>query len=104
MVREMESLGVNLTATEADKPPVVKGDTPLTNQTVLFTGALQSISRKEAQALAEEAGAKIASGVSSKLNILVVGENPGSKLEKAKTISSIEVLTEGEFLQRLKTS
>jgi DNA ligase (NAD+) len=41
----------------------------------------------------------IASGVSAKLNYLVVGEDAGSKLEKAKKINSIHILSEDEFLQ-----
>ncbi|MCA6467775.1 MAG: hypothetical protein IM552_07215, partial [Chitinophagaceae bacterium] len=54
-------------------------------------------------ALAEEQGAVIASGVSAKLNYLVVGEDAGSKLEKAKKINSIHILSEDEFLQLVNT-
>ena len=55
--------------------------------------------RSEAEALVEEQGGKILGGVSSKLNYLVVGEDAGSKLEKAKKIPSIKILSEKEFLQ-----
>jgi DNA ligase (NAD+) len=47
----------------------------------------------------EKQGGKILSGVSSKLNYLVVGEDAGSKLEKARKIAAIKILTEKEFLK-----
>jgi DNA ligase (NAD+) len=53
--------------------------------------------------MVEAAGGKIASGVSSKLNYLVVGEEAGSKLEKAKKIPTIRILTEQDFLQMQTT-
>jgi len=57
--------------------------------------------RRKAQELAEKAGAKILSAVSGHLNILVVGTDAGSKLEKAKKIGTVEILTEEEFLSRI---
>jgi DNA ligase (NAD+) len=47
----------------------------------------------------EAQGGKILGGVSSKLNYLIVGDDAGSKLEKAKKIPSIRILTEKEFLK-----
>ena len=55
------------------------------------------MSRKVAQTKAEEAGAKNISGVSSKLNILVVGEKAGSKLKKAQALGTVQIMTEEEF-------
>jgi DNA ligase (NAD+) len=49
--------------------------------------------------MAEAQGGKILTGVSSKLNYLVVGEDAGSKLEKAKKIASIQILDEDGFLK-----
>ncbi|MDE3145426.1 MAG: NAD-dependent DNA ligase LigA [Bacteroidota bacterium] len=71
----------------------------LAGQTFLFTGTLAKLKRSEAEALAEQQGGKIVSGVSAKLNYLVVGEDAGSKLEKAKKINTIKIITEDEFLQ-----
>jgi DNA ligase (NAD+) len=80
-----------------------KKETPaggnLEGQTFLFTGTLVQLKRSEAEELVEANGGKLLSGVSSKLNYLVVGEDAGSKLEKAKKITSIRVITEQEFLQ-----
>jgi len=103
MLEEMERLGVNLTQTEEDRPKVVDADAPLVGKTILFTGALQTMSRKEAQQKAEAAGAKNISAVSSNLNILVVGEKAGSKLKKAKELGTVEIMTEEEFLELLNS-
>jgi DNA ligase (NAD+) len=51
--------------------------------------------------MVEAQGGKILSGVSSKLDYLVVGEDAGSKLEKAKKIASINILSEDEFIKLL---
>ncbi len=71
----------------------------LSGKTFLFTGTLSKLKRSEAEALVEQNGGKLLSGVSSKLNYLVVGEDAGSKLEKAKKITTIQVISETEFLQ-----
>jgi DNA ligase (NAD+) len=52
--------------------------------------------------MVEAHGGKIVSGVSSKLNYLVVGADAGSKLEKAKKINTVKILTEDEFLQMVQ--
>jgi DNA ligase (NAD+) len=49
--------------------------------------------------MVEAKGGHILSGVSSKLNYLIVGEDAGSKLEKAKKIASIKIMTEAEFIE-----
>jgi DNA ligase (NAD+) len=75
----------------------------LEGQTFLFTGTLTKLKRSDAEETIELNGGKILSGVSSKLNYLVVGEDAGSKLEKAKKIPAIKILTEEEFLKMLPT-
>jgi DNA ligase (NAD+) len=98
MLAEMESLGVNLTQTEEDRPKAAAADAPLIGKTILFTGTLNKMGRKEAQEKAEAAGAKNISAVSKNLDILVVGEEAGSKLKKAQEIGTVLILTEDEFL------
>lgn len=98
MLVEMESLGVNLKQTEEDRPKVVAADAPLAGKTILFTGSLQLMGRKEAQEKAEAAGARNLSGVSSKLDILVAGEKAGSKLKKAQALGTVQILSEEEFV------
>ena len=69
------------------------------DQTFLFTGTLTEFTRDEAEALVEANGGKVLSGVSAKLNYLVVGEDAGSKLEKAKKLGTVKIITEKEFLK-----
>jgi len=102
MLHEMEDLGVNLKQTVEDVPEAAGGDGPFVGKTILFTGSLQTMSRKEAQAKAEAAGAKNISAVSGNLDILVVGEKAGSKLKKAKELGTVEILSEGAFLERIE--
>lgn len=102
LLREMENLGVNMRQTDDDKPRVAAADAPLIGKTILFTGTLQKMGRKEAQSLAEKAGAKNISAVSSNLNILVVGENAGSKLKKAQALGTVEIISEEEFIALVK--
>lgn len=97
VLNKMETHGVNLKQTEEDRPKVVSADAPLIGKTILFTGSLQTMTRKVAQSKAEAAGAKNISAVSSNLNILVVGEKAGSKLKKAQALGTVEILTEEEF-------
>jgi DNA ligase (NAD+) len=99
ILREMEALGVNFQQTDEDRPKALNTEAPLFGKTILFTGTLQKMGRKEAQEKAEAAGAKILGAVSSNLNILVVGEDAGSKLKKAQALGTVEILTEEEFIQ-----
>jgi uncharacterized protein (TIGR02145 family) len=69
------------------------------DQTFLFTGTLTEFTRDEAEALVEANGGKVLSGVTAKLNYLVVGEDAGSKLDKAKKLGTVKILTEKDFLK-----
>lgn len=99
LLEEMEALGVNMKQTEEDRPKVVSADSPFAGKTILFTGTLQTMGRKEAQQRAEALGAKNISAVSGNLDILVVGEAAGSKLKKAQELGTVQILTEEEFLK-----
>jgi len=102
MLRRLESYGVNTNQTEEDKPKQAKEGAVFSGKTILFTGSLQTMGRKQAQALAEENGARNISAISSKLNVLVVGEKAGSKLKKAQALGTVQILTEEEFLEAIK--
>jgi uncharacterized protein (TIGR02145 family) len=69
------------------------------DQTFLFTGTLTEFTRDEAEALVEAHGGKVLSGVSAKLNYLVVGDDAGRKLAKAKALKTVTIITEKEFLK-----
>ena len=92
--------GVNLINAHKDHK---QGDGALAGKTFLFTGTLSQFKRSDAEAMVEEKGGSILGGVSSKLNYLVVGEDAGSKLEKAKKLGSVSILTEGEFLELINS-
>lgn len=95
MLQQLEDLGLNLKSTKS----TIRAGGNLDGQTFLFTGTLMELKRSEAEEMVEKNGGKLLSGVSSKLNYLVVGEDAGSKLEKAKRIPSVKILTEKEFLK-----
>lgn len=97
ILHKMESYGVNMDQTDDDKPLQAASEGPLAGKTILFTGTLLTMGRKEAEELAAKNGAKNISAVSSNLNILVVGEKAGSKLTKAKSLGTVQILTEEEF-------
>lgn len=97
MLAELEKLGLTL---KNEKKQMTSGGN-LAGQTFLFTGTLPTLKRSDAEAMAEANGGQLLSGVSAKLNYLVVGEDAGSKLEKAKKINTVNIISEAEFLQLL---
>jgi DNA ligase (NAD+) len=97
LLNDLESLGLNLKSQKSKAGP--GGN--LNGQTFLFTGTLNRLKRSDAEEAVEKNGGKLLSGVSSKLDYLVVGDDAGSKLEKAKKIPSIHILTEDEFIKLL---
>ena len=101
MLEKLQQLGISL---KNQKKQVTVTGTPLAGQTFLFTGTLTQLKRSDAEAKVEENGGKIVSGVSSKLNYLVVGEDAGSKLEKAKKIQTIKIISEEDFIKMLPAS
>lgn len=77
---------------------MVNNTNKLSNISILFTGTLNELSRDRAKDLAKKKGFKIASNISTKLNYLVYGEKPGSKLKKAQELK-VKTLNEKEFLE-----
>ncbi len=76
---------------------------PFAGMTVVVTGTLSSMGRREAEEAIRNAGGKAAGSVSKKTSLVVAGENAGSKLDKAQSLG-IEVIGEEEFLRRIKPS
>jgi DNA ligase (NAD+) len=76
--------------------PKAKGKGKLAGKTFVFTGALKSFERDEARNIVESMGGMTTSSVSKKVDFVVVGEDPGSKFDKAKELG-IKTLTEEEF-------
>jgi DNA ligase (NAD+) len=76
------------------------GPRPLDGELVVFTGGLETMPRPDAQRLAERAGARVTSGISKKVTLVVAGPGAGSKLEDAERLG-IAVISESEFLKRI---
>ena len=96
LLKELEKQGLAMESVQ-EQP---EGNN-LDGQTFLFTGTLVRLKRSEAEELVEKNGGKVLGGVSSKLNYLVVGEDAGSKLEKARKITSIKIISEEDFLKMI---
>src|SRR3989449_1000099 len=75
------------------------GPRPLADQTFVVTGTLPTLSRQLARDLIEAAGGHVSDSLSKKTTALVVGADPGSKLEKAKSLG-VEQIDEAELLRR----
>lgn len=98
LLKDLESVGVNVLHLEADDKEEVITDGVLSGKTILFTGKFENLKRSDAKKISKEAGARVLSAVSSKLDILVVGEKAGSKLKKAQDLGTVQILSEAEFL------
>jgi DNA ligase (NAD+) len=92
--RILAALTAQLSILDAERP---KSDTAVAGKTVVFTGSLERLTRDEAKAQAESLGAKVASSVSKKTDIVVAGPGAGSKLKTAAELG-LQVLTEDEWL------
>jgi DNA ligase (NAD+) len=95
-VDELLALGVNPVPDE--KPAT--GDSPFAGKTVVLTGTLSTMTRNEATELIEKMGGTVSGSVSKKTDMVIAGENAGSKLEKAQKLG-VKVLSEQEFREML---
>ena len=98
LLDRLAQAGLQLQSQSHLSPASAQG--PLTGQTFVLTGTLPSLSRAEAQRRIEAAGGAVANSVSRKTTHLLVGANPGSKLDKARALG-MEILDEAALLQRL---
>jgi DNA ligase (NAD+) len=94
IVARLEAAGVNMRSLQ---PEPAAGETaPFAGQTFVLTGTLQTMTREDASAAIERLGGKVSGSVSRKTTYLVVGEEAGSKLDKARELG-VRLLTEDEF-------
>jgi DNA ligase (NAD+) len=95
----VQALVEQLSILDAERP---KQDTAVAGKTVVFTGALEKMTRDEAKAQAERLGAKVSGSVSKRTDIVVAGPGAGSKLKTAAELG-IQVLSEEEWLTLVKS-
>jgi DNA ligase (NAD+) len=95
LIAKLKRAGVNMT-----EPRARAAGSSLRGQTVVITGALPTLSRVEATQLVEAHGGHVTNSVSKSTSFVVVGEDAGSKLDKARALG-IEMIDEAEFLRRV---
>ncbi|HRU06229.1 MAG TPA: helix-hairpin-helix domain-containing protein [Candidatus Brocadiia bacterium] len=94
LVESLREAGVDMT----QAPAAPAGPQPLANKNLVVTGTLKGYSRSQIEELIRSLGGRAGSSVTSKTHYLVAGENPGSKLDKARELN-IPILTEDAFNQ-----
>jgi DNA ligase (NAD+) len=95
LVERLAKAGVRM-----DEPVKVTAGGVFEGQTFVLTGTLPKLSRGEATQLIEQAGGAVTGSVSKKTTAIVAGDEPGSKIEKAKQLG-IQIWDESELLRRL---
>jgi len=101
LIASLKSAGLKLETDGFDTE--IEHPTPLADQTWVITGTLPSWSRSEAKEFIERHGGKVTSSVSSKTSFLLVGEDPGSKLNKARELG-LSVVSEEELKSMVNSS
>jgi DNA ligase (NAD+) len=96
----LERLTSEITIVDAEKP---QAESPVAGKTVVFTGALERMSRDEAKAMADRLGAKVSGSVSKKTDLVVAGPGAGSKLADAQK-HGVRVINEDEWFELVKST
>jgi DNA ligase (NAD+) len=99
LLKKLEKVGVKIKTPEKLKAQTDK-PRPLAGKIFVLTGTLNSLTRQQAKDKIKELGGRVSSAVSSKTDYVVVGQNPGSKYEKAKKLG-VKIIGEKEFLEMI---
>jgi len=97
LIEKLKKAGVKMEIEEVKVP----GEKPFAGQRVVFTGALHSMERSKAEEIVAKLGGIPASSVSRNTTLVVVGENPGSKYQRALELG-IKTINEEEFLEMIR--
>ena len=96
MIEELKEVNVNMKFI-GEK---LNSDDNFNDKTFVLTGTLSKLTRDQASLEIENRGGKVTNSVTKKTNVVIVGENPGSKYQKARDLE-IEIWTEEEFISKL---
>jgi DNA ligase (NAD+) len=96
----LAEVGVDLTSREYREAAAAPADSPFAGKTIVLTGSLESFTRDDLKDRLEALGAKVTGSVSKKTDLVIAGESPGSKLDKARQLG-VEVWDEAALLERL---
>lgn len=99
LIERLKGYGINMTY-KGKKVVVEVGTNPFAGKTIVLTGKLQQLTRNEAKAKIEQLGGTVAGSVSKKTDLVIVGEDAGSKLEKAQSLG-IEIWDEVRLIEQL---
>ncbi|MEM1503540.1 NAD-dependent DNA ligase LigA [Domibacillus sp. 8LH] len=100
LIEKLKAAGVNMSYEGPIRPAVAEGESPFAGKTVVLTGKLIQLTRNEAKERIEALGGNVTGSVSKKTDLVIAGEEAGSKLEKAEKLS-IEVWDEQRFMDEL---
>ncbi len=100
LIKRLMNHGITMKSAPVANGSITSAD-PVQGKRFLFTGSLTGITREEAKKMIEERGGLVVNQISKQVDYLILGEKPGSKLEKAKDMG-ITVLKEKEFLKMLQ--
>lgn len=100
LIKRLKEVGVNMTF-KGKKVVIAEGANPFAGKTIVLTGKLAQLTRNEAKAKIEELGGNVAGSVSKKTDLVIAGEDAGSKLEKAQSLG-IEIWDENRLIQQLQ--
>lgn len=95
LINNLKELGLNMSYTEEESVESI-----FSNKTIVLTGTLTLMKRNEAKALLEKLGANVSGSVSKKTDLVIYGENAGSKLTKANELG-VDTMDESEFMQEV---
>ena len=96
-IERLKKIGLNMTYLGKE----AKENSNFINKSFVVTGTLENYSRDEAKELIESNGGKSVDSVSKKTSVVIVGKNPGSKYDKAKSLG-IEIWSEEDFINKLQ--
>jgi DNA ligase (NAD+) len=96
--KNLKALDALLDEIDVEPMEAVAKDSPVSGKTVVFTGALEQMTREEAKAMADRLGAKVAGSVSKKTDYVVAGPGAGSKLKEAQK-HGVRVLSEDDWFK-----